>query len=87
MLAIVDYSSGISKSQNNSLLSLKGGELYFLTLATGSNNSLALQRAGSTVLASDSLVVEYQRTVSEDDAELNRLEHRTWMKLIYKCFA
>lgn len=46
--------AGISAAtQNTALLSLKGGELYFLTLATGSNNSLELQRAGSTVLASE----------------------------------
>ncbi len=78
-----DTRSISGKSQNTCLLSLKGGELYFLTLATGSNNTLELQRAGSTVLASeivpvndrffvlasrisDSLLVEYQRTVNDD---------------------
>ena len=82
-----DVSTGLStKSQNTCLLSLKGGELYFLTLATGANNSLELQRAGSTVLASeivpvndrffvlasrisDSLLVEYQRTVVDETAK------------------
>lgn len=40
-------------SQSTGLLSLKGGELYFLNLSFGSSNTLQMQRAGSTVLASE----------------------------------
>jgi CPSF A subunit region/Mono-functional DNA-alkylating methyl methanesulfonate N-term len=69
-----------STDSPNGLLSLKGGELYFLTVAETGRSSLSLIRAGSTVLASaivpvndrffvlasrisDSLLVEYRRTV------------------------
>lgn len=39
--------------QCTALLSLKGGELYFLTVAVGSRKQLSLKRAGSTVIASE----------------------------------
>eukprot|EP00177_Eucheuma_denticulatum_P006591 GFKZ01011998.1.p1 GENE.GFKZ01011998.1~~GFKZ01011998.1.p1 ORF type:complete len:1886 (+),score=288.95 GFKZ01011998.1:248-5905(+) len=35
------------------LLSLKGGELYFLSIAAGSRSVMSMKRAGSTVIASE----------------------------------
>lgn len=74
-----DTSSG---TQCIALLSLKGGELYFLNLAVGPWSKLSMKRAGSTVIASeivpvnnrffvlasrlsDSLLIEYQKTMEE----------------------
>lgn len=46
-------SLGAPSTQSIALLSLKGGELYFLSVAVGARNSLIMKRAGSTVIASE----------------------------------
>lgn len=48
----VEETSG-DPSQNIALLSLKGGELYFLHVAVDSQNNISMKRAGSTVIASE----------------------------------
>lgn len=40
-------------TQSIALLSLKGGELYFLHVAVNSQNTITMKRAGSTVIASE----------------------------------
>lgn len=45
--------SAHSGAQCIALLSLKGGELYFLSVAIGSRNVISMKRAGSTVIASE----------------------------------
>lgn len=45
--------SSTSAVQCIALLSLKGGELYFLSIAAGSRNVMTMKRAGSTVIASE----------------------------------
>lgn len=45
--------SSTSGMQSISLLSLKGGELYFLSVAVGSRTTITMKRAGSTVIASE----------------------------------
>ena len=46
----LDSSNGM---QSTALLSLKGGELYFLNIAVGSRSTISMKRAGSTVMASE----------------------------------
>lgn len=43
----------INSHQSIALLSLKGGELYFLHVAVDSRNIISMKRAGSTVIASE----------------------------------
>lgn len=45
--------SANSNAQCIALISLKGGELYFLSVAIGSRNAMSMKRAGSTVIASE----------------------------------
>lgn len=45
--------SSTGGTQSIALLSLKGGELYFLSVAVGSRSTLIMKRAGSTVIASE----------------------------------
>lgn len=47
----------LSSHQSIALLSLKGGELYFLHVAVDSRNSIIMKRAGSTVIASEIIPV------------------------------
>lgn len=54
----LDYEERVPDSPSESmqciaLLSLKGGELYFLNVAVGSRNVISMKRAGSTVMASE----------------------------------
>lgn len=54
----LDYEERMPDSPSGSmqciaLLSLKGGELYFLNVAVGSRNAISMKRAGSTVIASE----------------------------------
>lgn len=54
----LDYEERVHDSLSESmqciaLLSLKGGELYFLNVAVGSRNAISMKRAGSTVIASE----------------------------------
>lgn len=54
----LDYEERVPESPSESiqcvaLLSLKGGELYFLNVAVGSRNTISMKRAGSTVMASE----------------------------------
>lgn len=45
--------SANSNAQYIALISLKGGELYFLSVAIGSRNAMSMKRAGSTVITSE----------------------------------
>ncbi|CAN8062015.1 unnamed protein product [Agarophyton chilense] len=47
-------------SQSVALLSLKGGELYFLNIAVASRNSIVMKRAGSTVIASEIVPINHR---------------------------
>lgn len=54
----LDYEERVPDSPSGTmqciaLLSLKGGELYFLNVAVGSRNTISMNRAGSTVIASE----------------------------------
>ncbi|KAI0566023.1 Cleavage and polyadenylation specificity factor [Gracilaria domingensis] len=46
--------------QSVALLSLKGGELYFLNIAVASRNSIVMKRAGSTVIASEIVPINHR---------------------------
>ncbi|PXF45854.1 Cleavage and polyadenylation specificity factor subunit 1 [Gracilariopsis chorda] len=46
--------------QSTALLSLKGGELYFLNIAVASRNSIVMKRAGSTVIASEIVPINHR---------------------------
>lgn len=46
--------------QSTALLSLKGGELYFLNIAVASRNSIIMKRAGSTVIASEIVPINHR---------------------------
>eukprot|EP00178_Gracilaria_changii_P004235 TRINITY_DN1662_c0_g1_i1.p1 TRINITY_DN1662_c0_g1~~TRINITY_DN1662_c0_g1_i1.p1 ORF type:complete len:1909 (+),score=259.12 TRINITY_DN1662_c0_g1_i1:10735-16461(+) len=47
-------------TQSIALLSLKGGELYFLHIAVASRNAIVMKRAGSTVIASEIVPINHR---------------------------
>lgn len=52
--------SSSAPTQSIALLSLKGGELYFLNISVASRNSILMKRAGSTVIASEIVPINHR---------------------------
>ena len=56
----LDDSQSSSAVQSTALLSLKGGELYFLNVVGGGRTELTMKRAGSTVIASQIIPINHR---------------------------